>query len=582
MMQTWLGEKTSSPLREGLYREIFEHASVAFRVEDWSRVKVMIDRLRRRGVKDWRRYFKRRPDQLVKAINSCECIDVNAAALRISRAPSKGRNRISAAGVELTAGEQEQFLDQITALAGGAARVASDISETTVDGVEIPKRVHGFIPETHRDDWSLVIFTIEDMTERREAEAALKESKTQATRAHFRTINAIESISQGFALYGNDDRLVLCNSRYRELLYPGMQDQVAAGMTFEEIVRNAAAKQLIDDAEGDAEFWVAARVASHREPSGEHLQRRSSGQWVQISERRTEDGDIVAVYTDITSLKNAEQELRNANRFLDNQSRELEEMAQHLIQARDQAELANRVKSEFLANMSHELRTPLNAIIGFSDVIKQGMTNSADSEKFREYIEDINESGLLLLKLITEILDLTKVEAGKTELHEENVAVSKALKSCLTLLEGQAKEAGVRVECDSAPEMLSLYADESKFQQIFINLLQNAIKFTPPGGKIKVRIWYSEESGFVYQVADTGIGIALADIPIALAPFRQIDSDLNRKFKGTGLGLPLTKALVELHGGSLDLQSEVGTGTIVTVRFPAERIVSESAHANSA
>jgi len=141
------------------------------------------------------------------------------------------------------------------------------------------------------------------------------------------------------------------------------------------------------------------------------------------------------------------------------------------------------------------------------------------------------------------------------------------------LLEGQAKEAGVMVECDRPPEMLTLYADESKFNQIFVNLLQNAIKFTPPGGKIKVRIWYSEESGFVYQVADTGIGIALADIPIALAPFRQIDSDLNRKFKGTGLGLPLTKALVELHGGSLDLQSEVGTGTIVTVRFPAERIV---------
>ena len=573
MMQTWLGEKTSSSLSEGLYREIFEHASVAFRVEDWSRVKVMIDRLRRRGVKDWRRYFKRRPEQLVKAINSCKRIDVNAAALRISRASSKAEDRISTAGAELTAGEQEQFLDQITAFAGGAVRVATDIAEFTLDGAEILKRVHGFIPETRRDDWSLVIFTIEDMTGHQEAEAALEESKAQATRAHFRTINAIESISQGFALYDNDDRLVLCNNRYRELLYPGMQDQVAAGMTFEEIVRNAAAKQLIEDAEGDAEPWVAARVASHREPGGEHLQRRSSGQWVQISERKTDEGDIVAVYTDITSLKNAEQELRNANRFLDNQSRELEEMAQHLIQARNQAELANRVKSEFLANMSHELRTPLNAIIGFSDVIKQGLSNSADIQKFREYIEDINESGLLLLKLITEILDLTKVEAGKTELHEENIDVSKALNSCLALLKGQAKEAGVIVECDSAPEVLTLYADESKFKQIFANLLQNAIKFTPPGGKIKVRIWYSEESGLVYQVADTGIGIALSDIPIALAPFRQIDSDLNRKFKGTGLGLPLTKALVELHGGSLDLQSEVGTGTIVTVRFPAERIV---------
>ncbi len=573
MMQTWLSEQGSTSLSEGLYRETFEHSSVAIRIEDWSRVKVMIDRLTHRGVKDWRHYFTRRPDQLLKAINSCECIDANAAALRLSLTPGIGETGNPTAEAALTAGAQEQFLDQIAALAGGAARVTTDVTGTALVGGKIPMRVHGFIPETHRDDWSLIIFTIEDMTERRNAEAALTESKTQATRAHLRTINAIESISQGFALYDSDDRLVLCNGRYRELLYPGMESEVAAGMTFEEIVRNAAARELIEDAEGNSESWIAARVASHCKPSGEHVQRRSSGQWVQISERKTEQGDIVAVYTDITGLKNAEQELRNANQFLDNQSRELEEMAHHLIQARDQAELANRVKSEFLANMSHELRTPLNAIIGFSDVIKQGISNSDDIEKFREYIEDINESGLLLLKLITEILDLTKVEAGRTELHEKNVGVSKALRSCLALLEGQAKEAGVMVECDRPPEMLTLYADESKFNQIFVNLLQNAIKFTPPGGKIKVRIWYSEESGFVYQVADTGIGIALADIPIALAPFRQIDSDLNRKFKGTGLGLPLTKALVELHGGSLDLQSEVGTGTIVTVRFPAERIV---------
>ncbi len=571
MIGTLQGGKTLSPQREGLYREVFEHSPVVIRVEDWSRVKVMIDGLARRGVKDWRRYFERRPDQLAKAIELCACVDMSAAALSLYRPAGKGKLREPAA--DPVAAELTAFRDQIVSAVGGAARFAIDTSETTSDGSDIFTRVHGVIPPAHRDDWSLVIFTVEDITERRRAEAALIESNARAVQAHKRTISAMESIAQGFALYDADDRLVLSNSRYRELLYPDMQNQVLVGMTFEEIVRNAAARGLIEDAEGDAETWVAQRVANHRNPGADHPQRRSSGQWVQITESKTEEGDIVAIYTDITKLKNADQELLDANRFLDNQSRELEEMAQHLIQARDQAELANRVKSEFLANMSHELRTPLNAIIGFSEVIKRSMFDAADNKKVLEYAEDINESGLLLLGLINEILDLTKVEAGKTELYEENVDVSKALRSCLAMISQQAEEAGIGIECDSAPETLVLYADENKFKQIFVNLLSNAIKFTPSGGNVRIRIWYSRDNGFVYQVADIGIGIALADIPIALTPFRQIDSSLNRKYKGTGLGLPLTKALVELHGGSLDLQSEVGIGTIVTVRFPAERIV---------
>ena len=152
----------------------------------------------------------------------------------------------------------------------------------------------------------------------------------------------------------------------------------------------------------------------------------------------------------------------------------------------------------------------------------------------------------------------------------------RVLKSCLILVKERAHAGGLELAFDAASNLPALHIDERKFKQILINLLSNAIKFTPTGGKVAIRIWSHADDGYVFQVVDTGIGIALADIQKALSPFQQIDSDLNRKYDGTGLGLPLTKALVELHGGSLELQSEVGVGTTVTVRFPAERIVTET------
>jgi signal transduction histidine kinase len=246
-----------------------------------------------------------------------------------------------------------------------------------------------------------------------------------------------------------------------------------------------------------------------------------------------------------------------------------------LSEARHQAETANRAKSEFLANMSHELRTPLNAIIGFSDMIRRETFGPVGSPKYHEYVNDINESGMHLLALIDDILDLSKAEAGKTELHEEDVDVSWVLQSCFTLVKGRAEAAGVKIERDMARNLPALRADERKLKQILTNLLSNAIKFTPHGGTVRIKTWFHTDDGYVFQVTDTGIGMALEDIPKALAAFRQIDSALNRKYEGTGLGLPLTKSLVEAHGGSMDLQSEVGIGTTVTVRFPAERIMSQ-------
>ncbi len=248
-----------------------------------------------------------------------------------------------------------------------------------------------------------------------------------------------------------------------------------------------------------------------------------------------------------------------------------------LLASKQQAELANRAKSEFLANMSHELRTPLNAIIGFSEIIKSATFGPVGSPKYREYAQDINESGQHLLEVITDILDISKIEAGKLDLDEEVVDVPKAVKSCLPLVNERAANAGLTLEIEIADDLPPLRADGRKLKQILLNLLSNAVKFTPAGGTVTTRVWCRRDDGYVFQVADTGIGIAPGDIPKVLAPFGQADGTLARRFEGTGLGLPLTKTLVELHGGSFDLQSTLGVGTTVTVRFPADRIVSEAA-----
>ncbi len=250
----------------------------------------------------------------------------------------------------------------------------------------------------------------------------------------------------------------------------------------------------------------------------------------------------------------------------------LEAKNRELIAANDKAEFANRTKSEFLANMSHELRTPLNAVIGFSDMIHNEVFGPCD-ERYRGYALDIHQSGQHLLDLVNDILDLSKVESGGDELHEEQIEIREVIESVVTMVKGRAQKGGVKLELEVPDHPPALRADNRKLKQILMNLLSNAIKFTEPGGKVTFRIWCRRGSGYVFQIADTGIGIALDDIPKALASFQQVDGEHNRKYEGSGLGLPLAKSLVELHGGSLDLQSRLGVGTTVTVRLPEERVV---------
>jgi signal transduction histidine kinase len=245
--------------------------------------------------------------------------------------------------------------------------------------------------------------------------------------------------------------------------------------------------------------------------------------------------------------------------------------------ARDIAVEANNAKTVFLANMSHELRTPLNAIIGFSDVMRTESLGPMENEQYRAYVGDINQSGIFLLSLINDLLDMAKMESGKEELFEEPVDVGKTIDAAIRLVRGQAQKADIVIEVNVENDIPYLWADPRKLQQILTNLLSNAVKFTVSGGDVTARIWCNPKSGLVFQIADTGIGIAQQNIPKALSQFGQVDSALNRKFEGSGLGLPLAKEFAELHGGSLDLQSELGVGTTVTVRFPASRIMEKDA-----
>jgi signal transduction histidine kinase len=241
--------------------------------------------------------------------------------------------------------------------------------------------------------------------------------------------------------------------------------------------------------------------------------------------------------------------------------------------ARDAAEVANRTKSQFLANMSHELRTPLNAIIGFSEIIGKDMLALGSPSVYREYAMDINSSGQNLLQIINDILDMSKIDAGKLELREDEFEIGPAVAHCIRMIGGRAHEAGVLIVNDLPADLPHLHADQVRLKQILLNLMSNAVKFTPRLGSVKLSARRHEDGSLSLLVTDTGIGMSEDEVVIAMQPFRQIDSDLARKHEGTGLGLPLTKALVELHGGTLTLRSEKGHGTEVAVTLPPSRVI---------
>jgi PAS domain S-box-containing protein len=245
---------------------------------------------------------------------------------------------------------------------------------------------------------------------------------------------------------------------------------------------------------------------------------------------------------------------------------------ENLREAKHQAEIANRAKSDFLANVSHELRTPLNAIIGFSEIMQMQMFGPMGHTQYAAYADDIHASGKHLLSIINDILDLSKIEAGRYQLHIEPVDVEETFDDCVRLVRERAENAGVKVSRALDPDTPRLLADRRAVKQILINLLSNAIKFTPQGGAVTLTAQPAEGEGWVaLSVSDTGIGIPPEQIDNALSAFGQVDNPFTRSQEGTGLGLPIVKSLVELHGGRFAIESAVGKGTSVTMVLPAVR-----------
>jgi adenylate cyclase len=371
--------------------------------------------------------------------------------------------------------------------------------------------------------------------------------------ARQRLIDAIESINEGFALYDADDRLILCNSRYEELLYPGFDIPMKAGTSFETVVRRAAERGLILEAEGRVETWVAERLARHRNPVAAEIQHRDGDRWIQVCERRIAGGGTVVVYTDITEIKHH---------------------AAQLELARDEAMAATRAKSQFLTNMSHELRTPLNAIIGITEMLKEEAEETGE-EPLVEPLDRIRHAGTHLLTLINEILDLAKIEAGKLELHQEEVDLGALIRETSMTAEPLARRNNNHIDVEIAPDIGRMQTDPVRLRQVLLNLLGNACKFTKDGTVKMMASRIIDRRGDTIKIAvrDTGIGMTAEQRGKLFEEFSQADSTTTRKFGGTGLGLAISRRLCRVMGGDITVQSAVGVGSTFTVSLPAGRVV---------
>jgi two-component system cell cycle sensor histidine kinase PleC len=383
--------------------------------------------------------------------------------------------------------------------------------------------------------------------------------------ADLRLRDAIETIPEAFVLWDAQDCLVLCNSHFQRL-HKLPDSAVAPGTSYETVIEVGSMPEVRTRLQETGAQAPGARTFEAQ---------LDDGSWLHISERRTKDGGYVSVGTDITRIKEHEQKLiENDARMranvldLKRSKTELADLAEKYSQEKNRAEEANQAKSKFLANMSHELRTPLNAIIGFSEIMGSGMFGVLGSDKYQEYCHDILTSGKYLLEVINDILDMSKIEAGRMKLDMEPLDLSKILAESLRVVSGRAEDKNLTLDAD-IESTTSVVADRRAVKQIIVNLLSNAVKFTPDDGKVIVRSQELNDS-IVLVIADTGIGIASDSLRRLGKPFEQVESQLTKTYQGSGLGLAIARSLTNLHGGTMRLRSKLGTGTVVRITLPRD------------
>ena len=398
-----------------------------------------------------------------------------------------------------------------------------------------------------------------DITEARRAKAA-------AQAAESRLRDGVESISDAFVLFDRQGRLILWNQAFEDAF--GFDHGV---------VRRGALKDELNRIAGLA-------IKAEHPPAGGRAGLREvelhDGRWLQLSERFTSEGGSVVTAADITAIKREEAERRRAADDLratvdqlESSQEKLSLLARKYEVAMTRAEAANQAKSEFLANMSHELRTPLNAINGFSEIMASELFGPLN-EKYKGYAADILKSGQHLLSLINDVLDMAKIEAGKMTLHYEPVSLQAVCEDAVRLMRGKVQDAGLKIAVEGG-DLPDIEADQRGVKQVMLNLISNAVKFTPEGGSIVVSLQPFQgpagEARIRVACADTGIGIAPEDLVRLARPFEQVEGQHSKTTQGTGLGLALTKSLIEMHGGQLSMESQPGVGTVVSFDLPVKR-----------
>jgi len=386
-----------------------------------------------------------------------------------------------------------------------------------------------------------------DITDRMKSHALVEQARA-------RLDDAIESMSDGFVLWDRDDRLAICNKRSQDIL--DLPDLLVVGARFEEMIRTLAFDRPHYDPDiGDRDAWFQRRLALHRGAPSVHEQRLADGTWLRVGEHRTQEGGIVTTWTDITVLKQREDELAR--------------MVQQLQTARDQAMEASRTKSSFLANMSHELRTPLNAIIGVTEMLRED-ARDFDRQDEIEPLDRVLRAARHLLALINDILDLSKIEAGRMEVHIESFSVAALINDVVKTIESMAAKNGNRLIVDCSPAIDSMFADQMRVRQALLNLASNAVKFTE-NGTVTITAQRQDEKGSEWvtiAVADTGIGMTPVQMGKLFQEFSQADSSTTRKYGGTGLGLAISRRFCQMQGGDVMVESEPGRGSTFTIRLP--------------
>ncbi|WP_455478561.1 PAS domain-containing sensor histidine kinase [Bartonella sp. B10] len=469
-------------------------------------------------------------------------------------------------------------ISQITAIINPNDANFFDLAQELMSGKK--KHIDINVPMRHADGHYIWMRIRAEVTEEEEEPHLVgisfdiseqRQFAEKTVQADLRIRDAIENISESFVLWDSEERLVMSNSKFCE--YAAIPKQnLQSGIqraTVEAMARPAISEYLLKEDDGTGNITSIRKIAD--------------GRWLKINERRTQDGGLVCIGTDISELKQQQekfqdserrffsfiQELKRARGNAQQRATEVEKLNKSLKAEKERAESANKAKSEFLANISHELRTPLNAILGFSDIMLQATFGPLGSQRYKEYMHDIYSSGTHLLALINDILDMSKIEAGRFTLNLKNINLEPIIHETVRTLMPQAQEKNISVTTNISSE-LHTEVDCRAMRQIFLNLISNAIKFTPSGGSVNIYA-VQKKNHLIFKIKDTGVGIPQSAIKKLGQPFEQVENQFTKTHTGSGLGLAISRSLLELHKGKLEITSKEMKGTTVTITMPIQQ-----------